>query len=174
MKRVEAASGANYSTHKEQARKFEPIAPVGTNYTPIGKVDIGALRKAPTPGAGVSAPKPATPSAPRPTYGSATSSKPATSFNAVTTGRAPAGAWDDEVPVAAAAPPPPPAASRPPMITSPRPTPSVGFFLVTLSYILSLINPYRLLPVACLRLPQPLFPLQCPPNLQRKIVLLLW
>lgn len=45
MARVETASGAKYSTHKEPARKFEPIGPVGTNYTPVGKVDINAIRK---------------------------------------------------------------------------------------------------------------------------------
>ena len=44
MSRVETASGAKYSTHKEPARKFEPIGPVGTNYTPVGKVDINAIR----------------------------------------------------------------------------------------------------------------------------------
>ena len=45
MSRVSAASGAKYSIHKEPARKFEPIGPVGTNYTPVGKVDINAIRK---------------------------------------------------------------------------------------------------------------------------------
>lgn len=45
MSRVESASGAKYSTHKEPARKFEPIGPVGTNYTPVGKVDINAIRQ---------------------------------------------------------------------------------------------------------------------------------
>ena len=45
MSRVEAASGAKYSIHREPARKSEPIGPVGTNYTPIGKVDINAIRK---------------------------------------------------------------------------------------------------------------------------------
>lgn len=45
MKRVEAASGSHYSAHKEQGRKFEPIAPVGTNYKPIGKPDINELRR---------------------------------------------------------------------------------------------------------------------------------
>ena len=45
MKRVQSASGANYSFHKETSRKFEPIAPVGTNYKPVGQVDIAALRK---------------------------------------------------------------------------------------------------------------------------------
>ena len=49
MKRVEAASGARYTAHKEQARKFEPIAPVGTNYTPVGKVDINELRRSARP-----------------------------------------------------------------------------------------------------------------------------
>ena len=45
MQRVEAASGAKYSVHKEAPRKYEPIAPVGTNYAPIVKVDINELRK---------------------------------------------------------------------------------------------------------------------------------
>jgi phage-related protein len=45
MKRVQSASGANYSFHKETARKFEPIAPVGTSYKPVGAPDIDALRK---------------------------------------------------------------------------------------------------------------------------------
>ncbi|KAG9313233.1 hypothetical protein JVU11DRAFT_6694 [Chiua virens] len=49
MQRVEAASGARYSAHNEKARKFEPIAPVGTNYTPIGKPDIAAMRRVPPP-----------------------------------------------------------------------------------------------------------------------------
>lgn len=140
MKRVEAASGANYSTHKEQARKFEPIAPVGTNYTPVGKVDIGALRKAPTTGAGASLSRPAIPSAPRPSYG-ASSMGPSASFNAPTTGRAPAGAWDDETPATAAPPPPPPAASRPPVTTSTRPTTSVRAIF---NHILPFLIVYRL------------------------------
>lgn len=45
MKRVRDASGSKYSVHNEPAKRFEPIAPVGTNYTPVGKVDITALRK---------------------------------------------------------------------------------------------------------------------------------
>jgi hypothetical protein len=45
MKRVEAASGARYSAHKEKPREFVPIAPVGTSYTPIGRVDMSELRK---------------------------------------------------------------------------------------------------------------------------------
>ena len=52
MKRVEDSSGSRYTAHKEQPRKFEPIAPVGTSYTPIGKVDINEIRRA--------APKPVT------------------------------------------------------------------------------------------------------------------
>lgn len=43
MSRVEAASGAKYS-QMDAAQKSEPIAPVGTNHTPIRKVDIGAPR----------------------------------------------------------------------------------------------------------------------------------
>ena len=45
MSRVAAASGAKYSIHNEPARRSEPIGPVGTNYTPVGKVDINAIRK---------------------------------------------------------------------------------------------------------------------------------
>ncbi len=45
MNRVEAASGARYTAHKEKARKFEPIAPVGTNYSPIGRPDMNELRR---------------------------------------------------------------------------------------------------------------------------------
>ncbi|EGO22678.1 hypothetical protein SERLADRAFT_357378, partial [Serpula lacrymans var. lacrymans S7.9] len=58
MSRVEGASGARYSAHKEQARKFEPIAPVGTSYTPIGRPDIAAMRKVPPPPRSVEAPAP--------------------------------------------------------------------------------------------------------------------
>src|SRR5216683_7626535 len=60
MSRVESASGAKYSAHNEQARRFEPIAPVGTNYTPVGKVDIAAIRSSATP----TPPKAVSPSAP--------------------------------------------------------------------------------------------------------------
>lgn len=48
MKRVEDSSGARYTAHKEQPRRFEPIAPVGTNYTPVGKVDMNEMRKTTT------------------------------------------------------------------------------------------------------------------------------
>ncbi|KIP01223.1 hypothetical protein PHLGIDRAFT_97125, partial [Phlebiopsis gigantea 11061_1 CR5-6] len=47
MSRVEAASGAKYSAHKEAPRRFEPIAPVGTNYVPVGRPDIDSLRRPP-------------------------------------------------------------------------------------------------------------------------------
>lgn len=49
LKSVEAASGSRYSAHKEQPRKFVPITPVGTAYTPIGKVDLNELRKNASP-----------------------------------------------------------------------------------------------------------------------------
>ena len=48
MKRVEDSSGARYSVQNEKPRKFEPITPVGTNYTPIGKVDINEINKTTT------------------------------------------------------------------------------------------------------------------------------
>lgn len=51
LKSVEAASGSRYTAHKEQTRKFEPIAPVGTAYTPIGRVDLNELRKNAAPSA---------------------------------------------------------------------------------------------------------------------------
>lgn len=119
MSRVEAASGAKYSTHKEQPRKFEPIAPVGTNYTPVGKVDIGELRKAPTP-----ATKPPLPSTSRPAF---SATKPTASAGSlygrtVIGGSAPQDAWPEEKATPAAPPPAPPAASRPPVLpTAPRP-----------------------------------------------------
>ena len=122
MSRVEAASGAKYSTHKEQPRPFEPIASVGTAYTPVGKVDIAALRKAPPP-----ATKPTLPSSSRPAFSSI---KPAVSAGSiygriVNPGSAPADAWPEEKPSSpspAAAPPPLPAASRPPTFpTTSRP-----------------------------------------------------
>lgn len=144
MKRVEAASGAKYSTHKEQPRKFEPIAPVGTNYTPIGKPDIGALRKAPgaASGTSTSAPKPVIPAAPRPTQSAYAGGS--ASFNAPTTGRAPAGAWDDEPQAqpAMTPPPPPPAAARPPVIAAARLVASVMmFYSIPAQFEIDLIIP---------------------------------
>ena len=112
MSRVESASGARYSAHNEQARKFEPIAPVGTNYTPVGKVDIASLRSAAPP----AAPKPAVPSAPRP---AATPSAPpvrsAGFGSTAAASRVPEGTWDAPKPTAFAPPPP----------TAPRPSPTV-------------------------------------------------
>ncbi|KAI6149613.1 hypothetical protein BKA82DRAFT_3977167, partial [Pisolithus tinctorius] len=82
MKRFEAAPGALYFAHDEQAREFEPIAPVGINCTPVGRPDMGAIRKAPPspnpsvvpfqslaprPAATTPALKPAVPRASRPT-----------------------------------------------------------------------------------------------------------
>lgn len=107
MSRVEAASGAKYSVHKETARKFEPIAPVGTSYTPIGKVDIGAIRNAAT------ATKPITPSTPR-SVPLAPSPAPGLG-RAPIANRAPVDAWpEDSQP---ASPPAPPSANRPPVVT---------------------------------------------------------
>ena len=112
MSRVESASGARYSAHNEQTRKFEPIAPVGTNYTPVGKVDIAALRSA----APSTAPKPTVPSAPRPAAVASTPSAPpfrSTGFGSTAAAsRVPQGSWDAPKPTAVA--PPPPTASRPP------------------------------------------------------------
>jgi drebrin-like protein len=116
MARVESASGAKYTAHNERARKFEPIAPVGTNYTPVGKVDIAAIRSAAAP----TAPKPAVPSASRPsvaTLGPRSSSGKTVRDSAVSgaaaAARVPEGSWDAPMPTVSAAPPPPPAAPRP-------------------------------------------------------------
>jgi hypothetical protein len=125
MSRVEAASGARYSAHKEQPRKFEPIAPVGTNYTPVGKVDIDALRKVPAP-----------PASTRPAF---SASKPASSAGppsgrTVIGGSAPSDAWPEEK--STISPPPLPAASRPPVLsTSSRPafSANVGYLGLLLS-----------------------------------------
>jgi drebrin-like protein len=45
MTRVNNASGSKYSVHKEAPRAYVPIAPVGTAYTPVGKIDINEIRK---------------------------------------------------------------------------------------------------------------------------------
>lgn len=115
MKRVEAASGAKYSAHNEKARKFDPIAPVGTNYTPIGKPDIAAMRRVnPVPASS----RPSAVAAPRPVFGAPVPApmKTAPPSNVADDD------WGDEPPVA---PPPPPAASRPPVLPSaPRPAPT--------------------------------------------------
>ncbi|KAK0202311.1 hypothetical protein DFS33DRAFT_1339060 [Desarmillaria ectypa] len=133
MKRVEAASGARYTAQKEAPRKYEPIAPVRSSYTPVGRVDIAALKATkttPSPSAATS--RPPLPNTSRPTFGA---SKPTTASAASLYGRtvtaskgpAPADAWPEENPVITAPPPPPPPppASRPPVLpTAPRPTPS--------------------------------------------------
>ena len=123
MSRVEAASGAKYSSHKEPARKFEPIAPVGSSYKPVGKVDIAALKSTPPP-----ATKPALPSSSRPAFGAAKATPSAGHLygRTVPGGSAPQDAWPEEKPapvsVAATPPPPPPATSRPPTLpTAARP-----------------------------------------------------
>jgi hypothetical protein len=119
MKRVEAASGAKYSTHNERVRKVEPIAPTGTSYTPVGRPDIAAMRKAPAAQAPSAPPKPA---------GAAAPVRSAASFltkPAVAKGPAPTDAWPEDEPKAAAPPPPPPvAAAPPPPPAASRPVPS--------------------------------------------------
>ncbi|KAI0940986.1 hypothetical protein AcV7_003214 [Taiwanofungus camphoratus] len=119
MARVEAASGSKYSVHKEAPRKFEPIAPVGTNYTPVGKVNIGAMRRDANPAAGAARPVPS--SVPRPVP---LAPSPAPGLGKVpVANRAPADAWPDDQP---APPPAPPSAGHPPVLLSAtRPSPSV-------------------------------------------------
>lgn len=45
MKKVNDASGAKYSFHKEAPKRPDPIAPVGSSYKPVGAPDISGLRK---------------------------------------------------------------------------------------------------------------------------------
>jgi hypothetical protein len=45
MTKVNNASGSKYAVQKGVQRKYEPIAPVGTAYTPVGKIDMAELRK---------------------------------------------------------------------------------------------------------------------------------
>ncbi|KAF8634657.1 hypothetical protein AX15_000796 [Amanita polypyramis BW_CC] len=113
MSRVEAASGAKYTAQKEAPRTFDPIAPVGTNYKPVGKVDIAALRATPTP----------PPSAPRPSPGAARSIASAASLYGRSSGSVtpstPVDAWPEENPSQS---PTQPAASRSPVLpTNARP-----------------------------------------------------
>lgn len=129
MQRVAAASGARYSTHNEKPRRFEPIAPVGTNYTPIGKPDIAAMRRVPPapssavpassgPSAFASTAKPSIPTAPRPVFGAPVPAPVKTAPPS----NAPDDDWGDESP---APHPPPPAVSRPPVLpNAPRPAPT--------------------------------------------------
>jgi hypothetical protein len=121
MSRVEAASGAKYSTHQERPRKYEPIAPVGTNYTPIGKVDIASLRKGPSDStSGGRGGESARFGAPRPSVGYTPSA--ASSYGrTVVQGSAPVGSWPCEP--SAPTPLPPPTAPHSPMIPlAPQPT----------------------------------------------------
>ena len=127
MSRVEAASGTNYTAQKEAPRAFEAITPVGTNYKPVGKVDIAALRATSTPSVPSAAKPPPPPSAPRPAFGGL---KPATTAASLY-GRVPAStapvtpvdAWDEEMPSSSPPPSAPPAASRGPAFpTTARPT----------------------------------------------------
>ncbi|MBW0517638.1 hypothetical protein O181_057353 [Austropuccinia psidii MF-1] len=55
LKKVADSSGAKYSIHNEKPVKRELPAPVGTNYTPIGRPDIAAMtsKQKPTPPAPV-------------------------------------------------------------------------------------------------------------------------
>ncbi len=111
MSRIMAASGVNYTAQKEAPRRFEPIAPVGTNYVPVGKVDIAAIRQgAAKPPAAPAATKPAIPTAPRPVPVAPSPAASSTWGRGVS--NAPAGAWAEESD-SFAPPPPPPAASRP-------------------------------------------------------------
>ena len=133
MTRVEAASGVNYTAQKEAPRKFEPIAPVGSSYKPVGKVDINALRNAapaPAPAASkpiVSSARPVPPAAARPTPAAGEFGRPAPAARSLAASNTPSDAWPEEE--SFAPPPPPPAASRP-VPTAPRPvatTPAARF-----------------------------------------------
>ncbi|KAF8555847.1 actin depolymerizing protein [Imleria badia] len=119
MERVEAASGAKYSAHNEKPRKFEPIAPVGTNYTPIGKPDIAGMRRVPPAPSGAGASSRPSAGA-RPVFGAPVPAP----LKTAPPSNVPDDDWDDEPP---ARPPPPPAASRPPAVPSaPRPAPTTS------------------------------------------------
>lgn len=133
MSRVEAASGAKYSSQKETARKFEPIAPVGTNYTPIGKVDIGAIRRD-----AASKPSPASSMKPSASASSYLPSRPVAP-PVVKSGPAPDDDWD--TPPAITKAPSLPAASRPPTLPSAaRPTPAVSYQLSCTALKFSVIS----------------------------------
>lgn len=132
MNRVGAASGVHYSAQKEAPRKYEPIAPVGTNYQPVGKVDISALR------AGASSGPPPAPAASKPAVKSTARPVPLAPSSAPGFGRAPiankapADAWPDES--TNFSPPPPPAAPRP---TPSAPRPAASASVSVRSYLCS-------------------------------------
>lgn len=149
MSRVEAASGAKYSAQKEAPRKFEPIAPVGTNYTPVGKIDMNELRKGQNP----STPKAVVPPASsRPAFSSLTKPSVATAASLYgnlampkTTSSGPTGA--DALPtvriqpaLADRPPPIPPASSRPSRLpNSARPAFSASVSFWNISWAVWLI-----------------------------------
>lgn len=168
MSRVEAASGANYSSQAEAPRRYEPIGPVGTNYTPIGKPDIAAMRRggAPGPSPSVSAAKPPPPpSAPRPTPVASSPSPSPNKFAAVS--KAPTDAWPEEAPTVSTYPSPP-AASNAPVVNTPRPLASVGYVLC---------DPSRVVSDGCSRPLRALYlrhPLQHRRNLKTTIRLARW
>ena len=125
MSRVKAASGVNYTAQKEAPRKFEPIAPVGTNYVPVGRPDIATIRQgAAKPPPAPAAAKPAIPTAARPVP---MAPSPAAGLGkAPVANKAPADAWPDESD-SFAPPPPPPAASRPtPAASFAKPAPAAS------------------------------------------------
>ena len=129
MKRVEGASGAKYSVQKEAPRKAEPIAPPRSSYTPVGKVDMSALKRSVPP-----APKPAPPPAAKPTPSAASLYGRAATL---TSGSAPADAWPEERPAARALP----TASRPPTLpTTSRPAFSAMVCRIQLSYYARLLT----------------------------------
>ena len=121
MSRVEASSGARYSAHKEGARKFEPIAPVGTNYKPVGAPDIAALRKGGTSAANPSMSAAATRSVPLAPARAAGFGQPVpVVFNKAS---APDDAWGAPTVTKA---PPLPSGTRPSVVTSTKPVPTVS------------------------------------------------
>ena len=145
MSRVEAASGSKYSIHKESARKFEPIGPVGTNYTPVGKVDINALRRE----AAAKPPAPPQPTMSRPPGVGQQWSKP-TTFGSqskytppppVKPTPAPDDDWEPApAPVKSTPAPPLPSAVRP---TPPSPAVSMSFFIRISGFTLTPPQPVR-------------------------------
>ena len=140
MSRVSAASGSKYSIHKEPARKSEPIGPVGTNYTPVGKVDISAIRKE----AAVKPPAKPQPTTARPLGVGKQWSKPAASgFQPkytppppVKSSPAPDDDWEP-------APAPVKPIAAPPLPTAVRPTPSAP--AVSMNNVISVLQRFTLI-----------------------------
>jgi hypothetical protein len=143
MSKVSAASGSKYSAHNEPARKFEPIAPTGTSYTPVGRPDIAALRKTP-------AAAPAAQTLPAPTLNKPSlpaASRPMPKFGAPMQsagfrgprvgGSAPTDAWPEE----ASAPLKPKPEAVPPVAVAPKPAPLVSAVPVPSDGPLKLYHP---------------------------------